>query len=104
MGLTQMLHARFESKAFHPAAGQRILNVNRSVFACLRTSIDEREFVLGLHNVSSRSIPIAIEEKELPANLPKRGKELIQNAEVKMSDLWDGSLVIQPYGILWISW
>jgi sucrose phosphorylase len=103
-GLKRLLQARQECKSFHPAGGQRILNVNKSIFACLRTSIDEREFVFGLHNVSSRSIPIAIDEKDLPANLPKRGKELVQNAEVTMSDLWDGSMVIQPYGILWISW
>jgi glucosylglycerate phosphorylase len=47
-----LLELRKDQVAFHPAGDQRILNLNESVFAFLRTSPDKQEKILCLVNVT----------------------------------------------------
>ncbi len=58
-GYSRMLKARSSHEAFHPTAGQRILNLGSSLFALIRTSYDGRS-VLCLQSVSGESQNIAL--------------------------------------------
>ena len=53
-GYRKMLKVRRQLPAFHPFAGQTILEGNPAIFAVLRTAPDESQRVLCLTNVSSQ--------------------------------------------------
>jgi sucrose phosphorylase len=56
----ELLKARSQSSAFDPHGTQKVLDVNRSVFAIERISPDEKERVLCLHNVSRQQISLTL--------------------------------------------
>jgi sucrose phosphorylase len=56
----ELLKARSERSAFDPHGTQKVLDVNRSVFAIERISPDEKERALCLHNVSRRHISLSL--------------------------------------------
>ncbi len=49
-----LLACRIQQCAFHPNGKQQVLQLNDSVFSLLRTSPDEKEYILALHNVSDQ--------------------------------------------------
>ena len=57
--------ARVREKAFHPRGGQKVLDVAPGVFALLRTSVDRRERILALTNVSSRPVAVHVGASDL---------------------------------------
>ncbi len=66
----RLLEARRKRPAFHPFGRQRVLRVDRRVFAVLRTSPDGLESVLCLANVSDRDLPLEVDlpTGEVPAS------------------------------------
>lgn len=59
-GLADLLRRRWSSAAFHPAAGQRVLDLDPRVFALVRTSPDGRESALCLHNLSRERVGLRV--------------------------------------------
>lgn len=57
-GYERILAVRREHSAFHPNAGQTILDLGASLFALSRTSLDDREVILGLINVTPEAQPV----------------------------------------------
>ena len=98
-GFGDMIALRAREKAFHPNAAQRILNVSDALFALVRTSIDEKEQVLCITNITSRNQQITI-------NLSEQGL----NAKSWLDILSDQSLTaagdtlvlnLSPYQAVW---
>ena len=54
-GYQHLLACRIRQCAFHPNGNQQVLQLNDSVFSLLRTSPDEKENILALHNVSNQT-------------------------------------------------
>jgi len=50
-----MIRKRINEKAFHPCADQKILRISDSLFSLLRTSIDGKENILAITNVTNKN-------------------------------------------------
>jgi len=65
-GFGDMIALRAREKAFNPNADQRILQISDALFALVRTSIDEKEQILCITNISSR-------DQQITIDLPEQG-------------------------------
>ena len=96
----RMIKKRIQEKAFHPNAPQKVLEISNSVFTLIRTSLDGRETILTVTNVTGR-------EQELLVTAEKTGVT-IETWYDTLSDqtiLSPGgklSLSIEPYGVFWL--
>lgn len=85
----QLLSARSSSPAFHPYGTQRILQIDKKIFAVLRTSPDETAQVLCLQNVSAQEVQVQIPHR-------KAARDLITNFSV------NAQVILQPYQTMWL--
>lgn len=85
----QLLSVRSTSSAFDPHGAQRVLDVDKGIFAVLRTSPDESKQVLCLQNVSAR-------EAQIQNPLNKAARDLLTNRSV------DLKITLEPYRTLWL--
>jgi sucrose phosphorylase len=85
----QLLSARSSSSAFHPHGTQEILEIDKRIFAILRTSPNETEQVLCLQNVSTQEVQMQIPNQ-------KAARDLLTNRSV------DLNLTLLPYQTLWL--
>ena len=60
-GFKKLIRVRKSSKAFHPQGGQIIANIHESVLVLLRTSPDEENTIICLHNVSPERQEIIVD-------------------------------------------
>ena len=68
---------------------------SNKVFALLRTSCDNKERILALHNLSKDEVSIS-----LPAELAKESAHnIVQKKEIELSDR---KLELRPYEVLWL--
>ena len=95
-GYSKLLKARSSTKAFHPAAGQEILDLGPSVFALVRTD-SEGSDILCIQSVSSEPVNI-----ELPEKFSGRSDavNIIDGRSVPLSS---GSVTLGPWEVLWLS-
>jgi glycosidase len=102
---TELVKIRSNNKAFHPIAEQKIIAQNDKVFSILRTSIDKKEKILVLVNVTSQEQEFVINLKDLDIHkkslydlISKKNlflhtdKVLINEVEVKL----------EPYEMMWL--
>lgn len=94
-GYSRMLRARSSHEAFHPTAGQKILNLGSSLFALIRTSYDDRS-VLCIQSVSGESQSIV-----LPPGFSEAGSlhDLIGDRSIPVSG---GRIEMEPWEVLWL--
>ena len=90
-----MLKARGNHKAFHPTAGQMILNLGPALFALVRTSHSGRG-VLCLQSVtgSTQNVAVPPEFDETSALY-----DLIGDRSVAVTG---GSVTLAPWEVLWL--
>jgi glucosylglycerate phosphorylase len=86
----QLLSVRSSSPAFHPHGTQKIVEIDKRIFAILRTSPDETEQVLCLQNVSTQEVQAQIPNQ-------KAARDLLTNRSV------DAQLTLRPYQTLWLT-
>ena len=100
-GFRNLLKERSTQPAFHPTGGQKILSVHPAVFVLLRTSPDECETILCLHNVTGHIQKLTIAPDGLP--LPASGSmiDILSKQEFGVTD-GQLPLTIQPYQVLWL--
>ncbi|MHB1035507.1 MAG: alpha-amylase family glycosyl hydrolase [Pirellulales bacterium] len=92
-----MLTVRTRQPAFHPDASQEVLDLeNPAILALVRTSLDERQRILAVVNVSRTTAVV-----RLPARFEqKRVRQLLGvAARWKGKDRWS----LLPGGVLWLS-
>ncbi|MBN2457501.1 sugar phosphorylase [Candidatus Woesearchaeota archaeon] len=102
---TEFIRVRSRHKAFHPNAGQRILIENNSVFSVLRTSLDKKEKILSLINVTDELQEYRVDVDELGLNRC-RLYNIISNRRV----IWNNpchqvnefTVILKPYEVCWI--
>jgi glycosidase len=92
-GMNALLRERRRHPAFHPAAGQEILDMGRAVFAVRRTAKDASETMVCLVNVSSQARSVSgwaqagqVWHDRLSGRFYRRDE-----------------LVLAPYGIAWLT-
>ncbi len=101
-GYDAMLRARARSRAFHPSAGQRILETAGGVFAVLRIEAEER--VLALVNVTADYQEVSFLDKALGLGEEYLFRDLIEETIVVPTREHGNrvSLGLQPFEILWL--
>jgi glucosylglycerate phosphorylase len=101
-GYKKLLKARKSNPAFHPWGGQEVLDVHKSVFALLRSSLDGEIKTICLQNASAENIDLNIDLISLSMEDVNALTDLISQRLFAVSD---GKLMLQmaPYEILWLS-
>jgi glucosylglycerate phosphorylase len=96
-----LLAARAGSSAFHPQGSQRILLLEDGVFALLRTSPDEEQHVLCLHNVTEKVQLVRLYSRDL--GLVEEGPWQDLLSEEGFALAGDGVAVdLPPYAVRWL--
>jgi sucrose phosphorylase len=92
-----LLEARVATPAFHPAAEQRVLDVDHRVLAVLRTSADFTSCVLSLINVSSEDVAVTLDLAALGLDGPLA--DLVSEDELEVEH---GRIQLAPYQVSWL--
>ena len=101
LGYKLLLKIRRSHPAFHPAAPQRVFEINLQVFTLLRISLDQSEYILCLVNVSSTNQKIEIGLKSLGIPASNSLRDLISGKTVSAEN---GiiKLVLEGYQVMWL--
>lgn len=98
--LIRMLRKRIREKSFHPNAAQNALNISDSVFCVNRVSVDEKESVLAVTNItdSEQLLNINLNEHGLPDGT---FFEIFSETEYE-PDNGKLTLSLKPYDVFWL--
>jgi len=93
-----LIRLRRNQKAFHPNAAQTILNVGDACFTVLRTSTDEQQTILALHNVTEKDQTVTV-GWALPTSTI--WSDLITDEPHSITDN-ELNLKLEPYQFVWL--
>lgn len=101
-GYRRLLRARGSSPAFHPKSPQRVLEIDRRVFAVLRGS-PRNAPVLCLHNVSDEAVPIRIDAREAGWSATAAPVDMLagEHGLGGAPPAWE--VVLRPHETLWLA-
>ncbi|KUO75760.1 MAG: hypothetical protein APF77_22220 [Clostridia bacterium BRH_c25] len=97
---SHMLKTRRSQKAFHPNGSQEVILMDDKLFSLVRASVDNKERIIAIHNISGdrKNIALNLQEQKLEA---KRAEDVANNHEVRVFDNIL-SLELNPYEFAWI--
>lgn len=96
--LKALIHIRKQQAAFHPNATQFTLHINDQVFAFWRQSMDRRQSIFCLNNISPKPQSISLASINLVST--DHWRDLISASTLESSQ---EELTIAPYQTLWLS-
>lgn len=96
--LRELIAIRKRQPGFHPNATQFTLHINEQVFAFWRQSIDRRQSIFCLYNVSDQPQTVLLSSINLIVT--DHWRDLISDSEISNCN---EELVLTPYQSLWIS-
>ncbi len=96
--LSQRLKLRARQPAFHPNATQFTLSLDERVFGVWRQSLDRRQSIFALHNVSDEVVEIPTSQLNLIED--EVWGDLISGAPVRPGE---GAITLAPYQCAWIA-
>ena len=96
--VTELLSIRKKQKAFHPNATQFTLQLGAKVFGLWRQSIDRKQSIFCLNNISSKPVTVALSEINLISN--EDWVDLITGQPLESTT---GDVTLQPYQSIWVS-
>ena len=97
-GLSKLIQLRKNQQAFHPNATQFTLHLGNQRFGFWRQSMDRRQSIFCIYNISNQKQPLHLSEINLIGT--DGWKDLISDLVV---DSIDESFVLQPYQVMWIT-
>ena len=98
--IVQLIRMRIASRAFHPNGDQEILDIGPAVFGLRRVSPEGTERVICLTNVTADAQSVRV-HGALLGEVPRAWKDMM-TGQVFLVEAGDVSIVMPPYGILWI--
>ncbi len=98
--LGRMIHKRTTEKAFHPHAGQEVLGLGSTLFGLVRHSMDGREHILIITNVTGEKQRCTIALTELNLNFDKWHDILSGKKTFAKKGLL--SFMMKPYEVRWL--
>ncbi|MBA7569310.1 sugar phosphorylase [Candidatus Atribacteria bacterium 1244-E10-H5-B2] len=93
---TKLIHKRKSEKAFQPNGKQEVLFLKKGIFSLLRTSLDGKEKIIALHNITDNMQKFCFTKNQYGLNK----KEYFDIISEKMIDIEKISL--KPYQIMWL--
>ncbi len=97
-GLLKLIRLRKNQPAFHPNATQFTLQLGEQIFAFWRQSVDRRQNIFCLHNVSSDELSIPLTSVNLVST--EDWIDLISGDELKEDEQ---ELRLAPYQCVWLT-
>lgn len=98
----ELIRVRTSDSAFHPNAGQQVIDINRGLFCLIRTAQDDGHRLLCIHNVTNQAQSFAID----PIAVGLEAKQAFTNIATgrQFRSAKDGTimLTIEPYAIYWL--
>ncbi len=96
--LKELIAIRKQQAAFHPNATQFTLHIGDQVFAFWRQSMDRRQSIFCLNNISDQTQSVALNSINLVST--DHWRDLITNTPIEPSQ---NELVMAPYQTLWLT-
>lgn len=96
----KLLVSRSSEKAFHPNAKQDIVCLSPAVFSVLRTSLDEEQQILAIHNLSNEKQPIVIDSKIFRDSLSTKLADVLSGKTYEIVDTL--RIDLSNYEIIWL--
>ncbi|MDQ0338757.1 sucrose phosphorylase [Caldalkalibacillus uzonensis] len=98
--LTRLIETRKQHKAFHPNAAQQVLDVDPRIFAVKRTSVDGKETIVALINVSGQEVQLSLASCAHQLDGGVQGyTDLL--SDVTLEQVQQG-LTLAPYQVMWL--
>ena len=91
--LTSLLSIKMRQKAFHPNASRTTLNMGSKIFSFKRTSIDEKQSIICISNLSSKN-----QTTKLNKNIINYKDLIDPKTEFKNKNL----LTLKPFQTVWL--
>ena len=91
--ITNLLKIRKKQKAFHPNASMRCLSFGKKILGFKRVSLDNKQIIICITNVSSTS------QKVLLGNKKNKYKNLLRNN----TNIINKKLILKPFETVWLS-
>ncbi|TVR30680.1 MAG: hypothetical protein EA404_11815 [Spirochaetaceae bacterium] len=103
-GYRQLLRARAQSAAFHPAARQDILETPQQVFAVLRTNQQQQSSVLCLHNLSGEAVDVSVTRRYLSSTDERSFRDLISGDYFfpHWNAAGNAEITLDAYEVMWL--
>ncbi len=95
-----MIRKRINEKAFHPNADQKVLKLSKSLFSLLRTSVDGKEKILAITNITDKNHYLDFDISRL--GLKAKSWHNILSENTFPSPEGKLSFNIGPYEVLWL--
>lgn len=89
----KMIAIRKSQKAFHPNATQEVLFLNEKLFSLKRTSLDEKEVIYVLINVSNETV-----KQEINISEGTSVTDLVSNQTIAVNN----DIELAPYQVMWL--
>lgn len=99
--LSDLLKKRAASNAFHPASGQRVIQCHEGIFALVRSSLDGKDRVLCLHNVSNEGLDVSVDVRASSLSPANNLVDLL-NGEICSIEGNRIELSLEPYQFRWL--
>ncbi|WP_372619837.1 sugar phosphorylase [Alteromonas stellipolaris] len=96
--LSQLIRIRKAQPAFHPNATQFTLQLNENIFGYWRQSLDRKQSIFCISNVSDEEQTILLSDINLIGT--DNWIDLVTRQQIALSDAF---LQLNPYQVLWIS-
>ena len=97
-----LLRVRRSQRAFHPNGPQKIISNNPALFALLRTSPDDQEHILCVHNVSDKEQVFQADLSELDVASGAVLEDLVTDRSHRVEEAGKLRLIVAPYQVLWL--
>lgn len=94
-----LIAARTGESAFHPNASQQVIRLGSAFFSFVRTAADGHR-VLCIHNVTDRTVRLAVNPARIGFDGTTLFTDLIGNATIMCDDAFE--LNASAYGICWL--
>ena len=91
--ITNLLKIRIKQKAFHPNASMQCISFGKKILAFKRISLDKKQTIICITNVSSKS------QKVLFGNKENKYKNLLRNN----ISIIGKRLILKPFETVWLS-
>ena len=90
--ISNLLNIKQKNKAFHPNALRKTINLGPKIFAFKRISLDKKQTVMCISNLSSKAQSIKVQLKN------KKYRELIIGTTVIKNNI-----ILDPFQTIWLS-
>ncbi|MBN2210827.1 MAG: sugar phosphorylase [Sedimentisphaerales bacterium] len=103
---SELIRIRQKQKAFHPNAPQVILDVAEAIFALRRQSIDGREILIALHNITGSRQYLTLTPNQLQTNsrpVPQEWLDVISGERFTTDTQGSLTVMLPCYQVRWLT-